>query len=503
MRSNTHPFFLYFTFMKQIVTISLLLIITTIKLSAQNYFPFKLNEKRYYFGYGPDAHYTLIATDSSVNQQPKTYTFAPTINPVYIDVLRRRDCEANGMNSILGSQVKNYGDTLFEFINFLSKPTSIYLNTPVGLSWTAYSDSNALAVFKHDSTIYSQVNGEMDSVQCFSIVVTDLYGDLMIPLEYQLRIGLKTGFIQFPNLYTFPLFPFFSERVAPYEFYLANTEIHNITWDSIYNFNKGDEMHTHYVYYTRDVYNNRPPITDTLKTTLEILGNKVVFNADSIGYLTKRTQYSSEFINEVYTSNFSSDTIWMNFKRFTTFDIEPTLHTKSIYLSQSVLKDQHGLYKFNHIQAELQGSDSCFSHIYDMGYPEQYYYYNGLSGPYFEKPFYRGSMYEDHKFNKLVYYKKGNKTWGVPISKTVGIDEANKNDLAKIYPNPANDILTISLIQTKDAELILTDVLGKVQYNQKLTSAQTQIDVSQLAKGIYYYIIISLKGNNTGKLIIQ
>ncbi len=489
--------------MKRLPLLSLLILSSVLRLAAQPYFPFKLNEKRYYFGYAPDAaHYTLVSTDSSVNQQPKTYRFAPTINPVYADILADHDCVANGLNSILGSQVKNYGDTSFEFINFLGKPSTIYLNTPIGYSWHMYADSNALAVITHDSTTYRPVNGEMDSVKCFSIVITDLYGDLIIPLDYQLRIGQKAGFIQFPNLYTFPIFSLLYTGIAPHEFYLAKPEIHNITWDSVYDFSKSDEMHTHYVYYSKDVYRNLPPVADTLKTTIEILSDKVVFNTDSIGYLTKRTQHSSSFRDQVFTSSFKSDTVWMNFKRNIYLDIEPTLYNKSEYVSYSIMNDLHGLYKFNHIRTELSGNDSCFSYVFDASH-EQLYYYNGLGGPYYQVDYYNDALNEGQKFNKLVYYKKGNKTWGVPISKTVGMDLIHEPEIAQVYPNPTQGIVTILLHKTTQAQFVLVDVLGRIQFTQDISAQQTELNLNQLPKGIYIYTISNKQGKSTGKLIID
>jgi hypothetical protein len=193
----------------------------------------------------------------------------------------------------------------------------------------------------------------------------------------------------------------------------------------------------------------------------------------------------------------------MNFKRASYFDTEPGLYTKSILVNFSVLKDQHGLHKFNHIQAELNGNDSCFSTVNDMGYPEQLYFYNGLGGPYYERQYYNDAFYEGQKFNRLVYYKKGNKTWGTPISKTVGLNQVGQPELAQVYPNPTQGLVTISLTTPEQTQFTLFDVLGRVQLTQELHTHQTEINLSHLPKGIYYYTITTNYEKSTNKLLLN
>ncbi len=69
----------------------------------------------------------------------------------------------------------------------------------------------------------------------------------------------------------------------------------------------------------------------------------------------------------------------------------------------------------------------------------------------------------------------------------VGIEEAIANNLS-IFPNPATDIITISMIDPMDVEHIsLMDVNGRTVYSASYSHSLTraEVPVSELAKGMY------------------
>lgn len=61
----------------------------------------------------------------------------------------------------------------------------------------------------------------------------------------------------------------------------------------------------------------------------------------------------------------------------------------------------------------------------------------------------------------------------------------------KVYPNPANDRLTVELAESGDFDLVMTDSLGRVVLEKALNdgSGQMEIDISTLAKGKYELLI--------------
>jgi hypothetical protein len=87
----------------------------------------------------------------------------------------------------------------------------------------------------------------------------------------------------------------------------------------------------------------------------------------------------------------------------------------------------------------------------------------------------------------------------------IGVAELTKNNLAKIFPNPAQDMITVSYPgnQLEHSELEITTALGQTVFTKNITSNE-QIDISNLSNGLYF---IHLKGNSLNvssqKLIIS
>ena len=84
-----------------------------------------------------------------------------------------------------------------------------------------------------------------------------------------------------------------------------------------------------------------------------------------------------------------------------------------------------------------------------------------------------------------------------------GILTINKNDLIKIFPNPARDWIAVE--GTGIEELSLYNVLGKFCLSSKVspTSPHLKIDVSNLNKGVYFINVRLSNENITRKLIIN
>jgi D-alanyl-D-alanine carboxypeptidase len=73
----------------------------------------------------------------------------------------------------------------------------------------------------------------------------------------------------------------------------------------------------------------------------------------------------------------------------------------------------------------------------------------------------------------------------------------------QIYPNPAQNELMIIQKQNPNSQLNVFDALGQLIYSTHLIQNVTNIDISSLANGMYYYRIDEANVNlKTGKLII-
>ena len=77
-----------------------------------------------------------------------------------------------------------------------------------------------------------------------------------------------------------------------------------------------------------------------------------------------------------------------------------------------------------------------------------------------------------------------------------GIESINNSNNLSIYPNPASEILNISIakeIDLTNATVSLVDVSGKQVLNQRIQSTETVIHINHLPNGIY---LLNIRLNN-------
>jgi len=89
------------------------------------------------------------------------------------------------------------------------------------------------------------------------------------------------------------------------------------------------------------------------------------------------------------------------------------------------------------------------------------------------------------------------------ITSTVGLPELEKLQV-KAFPNPSTGLLHFSWEDFETvAECVLYDYAGRQLIKQKLTPAESTIDVSQLSAGMYIYRITTGNKYASGKIVIQ
>jgi hypothetical protein len=91
------------------------------------------------------------------------------------------------------------------------------------------------------------------------------------------------------------------------------------------------------------------------------------------------------------------------------------------------------------------------------------------------------------------------------VESTTGVDEINGSSNIAVYPNPGKGLFNISTkSNVKISAVKVLDVLGKEVYSQTLNNTQTQIDLSNLNKGLYMIILEDQdKKAHSGKIIIE
>ncbi len=71
-------------------------------------------------------------------------------------------------------------------------------------------------------------------------------------------------------------------------------------------------------------------------------------------------------------------------------------------------------------------------------------------------------------------------------------DIEKTNITAKEYPNPANDVLMISLNELpNDASLVVSNMVGAIVKRQSITNLTTRLNTEDLSNGVYFYTVKS------------
>lgn len=76
----------------------------------------------------------------------------------------------------------------------------------------------------------------------------------------------------------------------------------------------------------------------------------------------------------------------------------------------------------------------------------------------------------------------------------------------KVYPNPTDGVVNFELKKSMDAELLITDITGKVIYQQRhAATSVVQVNTEKMVQGIYVYELRDLTngGTSAGKLMIR
>jgi len=92
----------------------------------------------------------------------------------------------------------------------------------------------------------------------------------------------------------------------------------------------------------------------------------------------------------------------------------------------------------------------------------------------------------------LVYYKKGNDEWGIPIPLSISSND-DAIYLIKLFPNPATSQITIEFDkQISNCEIIIINIFGQeIIHHQLDGNTKYSLNISELKSGMYFYSIVS------------
>lgn len=141
---------------------------------------------------------------------------------------------------------------------------------------------------------------------------------------------------------------------------------------------------------------------------------------------------------------------------------------------------------------EVDGSRSIALRQEHLGLRHEFVSWNGAA----HVPFVNSSLYMDSVFMAVTPFLAEQLGCDVPN----GMEEASKSTSLNIFPNPANDLLTIRSNEAID-RIELIDLQGRVLWSIQQAQSTQNISLSSYDKGIYLMRIWQGKSLNTKKIV--
>lgn len=104
--------------------------------------------------------------------------------------------------------------------------------------------------------------------------------------------------------------------------------------------------------------------------------------------------------------------------------------------------------------------------------------------------------------DNLLFYGLDTTQYGTP---GIGINEVSEKTTVSLFPNPANNDLSISVSGNSNGMINISNILGQNVMEIKIDRPVAKADISRLPKGVYIYRYNSRDGlvSQTGRLVIN
>jgi hypothetical protein len=87
------------------------------------------------------------------------------------------------------------------------------------------------------------------------------------------------------------------------------------------------------------------------------------------------------------------------------------------------------------------------------------------------------------------YYTTATPMVRMNFDPTLSVNEVENAFGLAVYPNPASDVITVSLNKATTATISIVDLAGKVVKTSSMNGLTTSINTSDLSNGVYHVTI--------------
>jgi hypothetical protein len=91
----------------------------------------------------------------------------------------------------------------------------------------------------------------------------------------------------------------------------------------------------------------------------------------------------------------------------------------------------------------------------------------------------------------------------INLSITTGINETKNTGGVSIYPNPSNGLVNLTVAKYANAKVQVLNSVGKVVYNENISSAENKIDLTKFTNGLYIVTVTSPEFTYTEKITLN
>jgi hypothetical protein len=391
------------------------------------------------------------------------------------------------------------------FYNKNSEKITIDTRAHLNEQWVAFEIPDSITVIA-SITAQEELSflGLTDSVKTISFECFDADMNLLNYNlnDFTMQISKNYGMIKTLNFFIFPNHINYNPYQSPLREYTLvgmtnpTVGVQNLTWLEVYNFSVDDELH---------IIKEIPSWEDqTYKKTIQSIFKylqRTDYN-DSIRYKYTVKQSVKEEWADSGTFTYTHDTLFKTYAVNPNFDklpYEPTIGGNALYFY-----DQHNgnIITKRHSITMGKIDNTCWDYLLGTTPEQNYKYCKNLGGPYYVHYPCKDDLIEKRE---LVYYKKGDTTWGTPLELNA-IEPLAQSPNATVFPNPAKNILTIKMATSQQAtgRIIIYTIEGQVVCTHQITEEKTVIDVSMLKSGVYFYRLINdMNHIQSNKLIIN
>jgi len=480
--------------------------ILIIKLPAQNYVtvnPDRTGLYTYEQGYG---NITSIRVDSVVlDSIGATYFF--------LNNIQCKDyCYSPYSPSWLGEKVIVREDGYNIFFNRDNDTVRIKIDAALTESWLCFDFPDASKIIAKITAINTMsFLGITDTVKTINFQAYDK-NDNQIDNRVnnkEIELSKNNGFIKVPDFYLFPDLEsciwYSHGELQEYDLVgLSNPQlgIKNLTWKEAFDFEPGDEIHIYY----KDSTTWYPEIPDyriiySIKKYLdkEYKGDSIVYKIELKN--RERNSYSDNGVEIISIDTISE--IITDKLLFDNLPGEPVIYDGEAFSYYMGTFNGRSSKTEPSYYAWITGGGTCWQETIVDDCWTDYTYVEGLGGPYYESECITPGIPREH-FKKIVYYKKGEETWGNPLVIT-GERGITGQPVFDIFPNPVIERLHIrTKTENIPYSIELIDITGRVLFNENVDIEEYTINCSKAIKGICFYRIINTKGTIIkGKIIFE